>query len=354
MADREQKTFDPTPQRLRKAREEGNVFRAREVVALGMLSSGMTIILMGTSVAFHALQGLMRDMFYRAPTLPLTIETTSALLEEITVRLLQLLLPFFLTLATLAVGLNIVQSGWNVAVKAIMPKLSRISPLEGFKRMFSSKGLFELLKGLLKLAALIPIVYLTISDHWEALLTLPFHPLTDIWTQGSRWILVMIAQMLGVLSLLVGADFAFQKWKHRQELKMSFQELKDEMRESEGDPQLKVRRKQLAAKMARRPRLDHAVLKADVVVTNPTHYAVALRYDPDEGDAPRVLVKGIRKRALRIRAFALEYGIPVVEEPPLARALYYSVDEEQEIPPELYPAVATILAEIYRQRGMNQ
>ncbi len=353
MAERDQKTFEPTPQRLRKAREEGNVLRSRELVALGMLSSGMTILFMGTPLAFHSLQELMRDLFYRAPSFTLTIETTSSLLEEITVRLLQILLPFFLVSGTLAVGLNIVQSGWNVAVKSIVPKLSRISPLEGFKRIFSSKGLFELLKGLLKLALLIPIAYLTISNHWQELLTLPFHPLPDIWTQGSRWIFIMIAQMLGVLALLVGADFAFQKWKYYQDLKMSFQELKDEIRESEGDPQLKVRRKQLAAKMARRPRLDHAVLKADVVITNPTHYAVALRYDPDEGDAPRVLVKGIRKRALRIRALAMEHGIPVIEEPPLARALYYSVDEEQEIPPELYPAVATILAEIYRQRGMN-
>src|SRR5690606_37368555 len=126
---------------------------------------------------------------------------------------------------------------------------------------------------------------------------------------------------------------------------------KEEAKESEGNPQVKGKRREIARKLSRGIRLDHAVLKADVVVTNPTHYAVALRYDPLEGDAPRVLVKGIRKRALRIKALARELGIPTVEDRPLARALYAAVEEDQAIPEELFPAVAALLAEIYRQQG---
>ena len=351
MPDKENKTFDPTPQRLRKAREEGNVFRAREMVSLGMLASGMGLLLAGAPAAFMLLRQLMRTLFLQAPLISLTPTAVVSLMKDISTDAFKILLPFFLILSAMALGLNIVQSGWNVAPKTLIPKFSRINPLEGFKRIFSSKGLIELLKGLLKMAFIFPIVYLTFSKHWEALLTLPTRPLMAIAEEGMTWMLIMLAQIIGVLSLIIGADFAYQKWKFKQDLKMSFQEIKDEAKESEGDPQLKVRRKQMALEMSRRPRLDHAIFKADVVVTNPTHYAVALRYDPEEREAPYVLAKGVRKRALRIKALALEHGIPVIEDPPLARALYHNVPEEAEIPAELYPAVATILAEIYRSRG---
>lgn len=163
----------------------------------------------------------------------------------------------------------------------------------------------------------------------------------------------LAAAMLGALLLLSAVDFAYEKWKYKQDLKMTAQEIKDEYRETEGDPMVKSRRLKKARELTRRRRLDHAVLRSDVVITNPTHYAVALRYDPSEASAPRVMAKGIRKRALRIRALAQAHDIPVVEDPPLARALYHNVPEEQEIPVELYLAVATILAEIYRQRGQQ-
>ena len=160
----------------------------------------------------------------------------------------------------------------------------------------------------------------------------------------------LFLKVILILIVITVIDFAYEKWRHKEDMKMTKQEVQDERKQTDGDPKIKRQRFKLALKLLRRPRLDHAVMKADVVVTNPTHFAVALKYDAGESPAPRVLVKGIRKRALRIKSLALENNIPVIEDPPLARALYRSVQEEQEIPEELYPAVATILAAIYRKR----
>lgn len=162
--------------------------------------------------------------------------------------------------------------------------------------------------------------------------------------------MLLVLKLLLALTVLSVPDFAFEKWKYTKDLKMTDQEVKEERKQQEGDPMVKGQRLKRARELALRPRLDHAVLKADVVVTNPTHYAIALHYRPEEMMAPRVLAKGLRKRALRIKALAQEHGVPTVEDRPLARALYDGVAEGGEIPEELYPAVATILAEIYRQR----
>jgi flagellar biosynthetic protein FlhB len=318
---------------------------------VGMLAAGVSVLALGTPAAFVALRDLMAGVFVEATQVKLDAATLPAVVTDLGFRVVLLLLPFFGVLMVAAVALNLMQSGFGLSTKALQPKPDRISPLSGLKRIFSSQGAFTLLKSLVKIALVAPIAYFSIKKHLPEIMVLHTFPLQAILTQTASWILSMLLQMLVVLALVSGADFGYEKWRHKKNLKMSFQEVKDEAKDQEGNPQVKGKRREIARKLARGIRLDHAVMKADVVVTNPTHFAVALRYDPVEADAPRVIVKGIRKRALRIKELARQFGIPTVEDRPLARALYNSVEEEQTIPEELFPAVAALLAEIYRQRG---
>lgn len=351
MSDKQDKTFDPTPNRIRKAREEGNLFRSQETTAIGMLTVGVSVIGLGFPFLFTALRNLMSHVFVGATSTTVNISTFPTILEDLGLRVASVMLPYFLALMIAAIGLNLLQSGWNLTLKPLVPKGSRINPFKGLKRLFSAQGVFTLIKSLLKIGIVGPIAYLTINGHMADILVLHTKPIQEILGTAATWIIVLLAKMIAVLILLSGIDFAFEKWRYKRDLKMSMQEIKDELKDMEGNPQMKGKRKEKAREIALRPRLDHSVMKADVVVTNPTHYAVALRYDPAEFDAPQVLVKGIRKRALRIKELAKEYKIPLVEDRALARALYASVEEMKVIPEELYPAVAAILAEIYRYRS---
>lgn len=349
--DKQEKVFDPTPQRLRKAREDGNVFKSQEIQSVGMLMVGLSTLGLMSKDIFDMLEGVTRETFLEASVAPLTHASAAALIEQTGVQLMEVMAPYFGAMLVAAVAVNVGQTGWNLTAKPLEPKANRISPLQGFKRIFSSKGLFGAVKAAVKVGVVGPIAYANIENHLPDLLTLHVLSIQDILGLANEWMFALVIQMIGMLLILSGFDFSFEKWKHKSDLKMSKQEIKDEMKQNEGSPEVKQKRREIAFKLANRPRLDHAVLKADVVVTNPTHYAVALHYDPLAAAAPRVLVKGIRKRALRIKALAKENDIPTIENRPLARALYASVEEEQEIPEDLYKAVAAVLAEVYKQRG---
>lgn len=351
MSERDDKTFDPTPRRLQKAREEGNVFRSREVVSSISLLIGGGLLVYGLPVAFTSLQQVWEQLFLRAATTPLTVGTLAVLLRDLGVQLTILVAPLFITVVVVGVGLNILQSGWSVSAKPLTPKGSRINPGEGIKRIFSKRGTFDLLKSLVKVAIVAPIAYGAIKDRLPEILMLHTLSLENVMSVSGSWIVALVSQITLALLALALVDFFFEKKRYNDDLKMSRQEVVDEAKEQEGDPQMKGKRRQRAREILQRPRLDHAILKADVVITNPTHYAVALRYDPTEADAPRVLVKGIRKRALRIKELAAQHSVPTIENRPLARALYGNVEEGKPIPEDLYPAVAAILAEIFRNRG---
>jgi flagellar biosynthetic protein FlhB len=349
MPDRDDKVFDPTPQRLEKAKEEGNVFKSQEILSVGLLTIGAVLIITGMPYAFDTLQNIMQHLYLNAAQMQLNSSSFQPLLLNIGLQLGFVLVPFFLALAIASAGLSIAQTGWNVTFKPLEPKPSRLNPLEGLKRIFSKKGLFNLFKSVVKIAVAGPLAYLVIKHRLPEILTLHMLPMPSIIDSTTGWVIALLAYILLALLLLSAMDFAFEKWKHKQDLKMTKQEVEDEQKRNEGDPQLKSRRRERAMEFAKQPRMDHAVMKSDVVVTNPTHYSVALSYDPDLSPAPRVMVKGIRKRALRIRELAAEFDVPIREEPPLARALYASVPEQEEIPEELYRAVAVILAEVYRK-----
>ncbi len=349
-ADKQSKTFDPTPQRIKKAREEGNVFRSQETTAVGMLAVGVGVLAVGTPVGFAALKNLMATVFLNATSSQLTVSSIPAIITDVGVRSAIIILPFLAALFFAAIGINLSQSGFNLTGKPLVPKGERVSPLKGLKRIFSAQGLFNFGKAIIKILIVGPIAYWTIEDHMADVVVLHLQTLPDVVTTGTGWIVGLLLKLIAMLVALSAADFAFEKWRYKRDLKMSKKEIKDEMKDQEGDPHVKGKRRERAREYARRERLDHAVMKSDVVVTNPTHYAVALRYDPEESEAPRVMVKGIRKRALRIKELARQFDVPMVEDRPLARALYAGVDERREIPEELYPAVAALLAEIYRER----
>lgn len=348
--DKQSKTFDPTPHRIRKAREEGNVFRSQETTAVGMLIVGVSVLALGTPVGFAAMTNLMSMIFVDATRSQLTASSIPAIIRDVGAQSALIIMPFLSALVVAAIGINLAQSGFNLTAKPLIPKGERVSPLKGLKRIFSAQGAFNFGKSLIKILIVGPIAYWTIKGHMGEILVLHLQTLSDITTTGTGWIVALLFKLIGMLALLSAADFAFEKWRYKRDLKMSKQEVKDEMKDQDGDPHMKGKRKERARQYARRERLDHAVMKSDVVVTNPTHYAVALRYDPEESDAPRVTAKGVRKRALRIRELALEFDVPMVEDRPLARALYATVDERMQIPEDLYPAVAALLAEIYRER----
>lgn len=349
--DRQEKIHDPTPTRLKKAREEGNLFRSKEMSSVGMLAVSATLLILGMPAAFGVLKNLTARLFLGAPTMTFTPTNVQALFAGLGWQVALVLAPFFAALMVAGIGLSVAQTGWNVSAKPLMPKANRISPMQGFKRMFSSKGLFETGKSVLKIAIVGPLAFFAIKGHLPEILALHTVPFEGIFTTAAGWIAFLVIQMLVALAVISAADFSFEKWKYKEDLKMTDREVKDEHKSQDGDPHIKGKRRQIAREMARRPRLDHAVMQADVVITNPTHYAVALAYDPLGGGAPRVLAKGVRKRALRIKALAAELGTPTVENRPLARALHATVEEGHEIAEDLYPAVAAILAEIYRARG---
>ena len=266
----------------------------------------------------------------------------------------KLILPVMLLALTLGLAANIGQVGLKVTPESLAPKWNRLNPVEGFKRLFSTQGAFTLFKGMVKMAIVGSISYATIKDALLSggLLDTMRMPLPEalgvvggvLWTLGLR--------VSATLLLLAVGDFAWQRHQTEKSLKMSASEIKQEMKQSDGDPQIKGKIRQLQRAMARR-RMMQDVPKADVVVTNPTHYAVALQYESSAG-APKVLAKGADEVARAIRELAAEHGIPRVENKPLARTLFATVEIGEFIPPDLYEAVAQVLAFVYRTHGRRK
>lgn len=349
---KDEKQFEPSAKRLNKAIEEGNVLRSKEVQTVGMLIFTGTSVLWGAPLMFEKLKDVSARIFLEAPFTRVDSTMVPSLVAMLVTELGMLLLPVFVISIAAAIGLStFVAGGFHLSPNALEPKLERLSPLSGFKRIFSTKGLFELFKALVKLAIIGPITVHTLWSRVPEMLQLPRMSTDELFAQSGGWVLDLLYALITALSLLALADYAFERWKYKTDLMMTRQEVKDENKEQEGDPYMKSKRKAKARELSRRKKnMLTAVLESDVIVTNPTHYAIGLRYVPGEGTAPKVTVKGIRKRALKIKEMAAAQGIPMVEDRPLARALYDSVPEDYEIPESLYAAVATLLAEIYRLR----
>ena len=347
--DDSQKTEDPTGRRLQEAREQGQVAKSQEVNNLLMiLALTLSVVVFGGGMARDIVN--MTLPFIEAPD---KVPTDIGHLTTVGWKLLGMVL--FAGAAPLAIalfaafGAGYLQFGLILSGESLVPDLEKISPLKGLKRMFSLRSVAEFLKGILKIAVVGGIVYLVITPSvgdLHKLIGMEVVQLLGIISDLLGRLLITVFAAMVVIALL---DVFYQRYEHIKGLRMSRQEIKDEMRESEGDPLVKGRLRQLRMERARK-RMMAEVPKADVVVTNPTHYAVALKYDQLEMSSPKVVAKGVDKVAQKIREIAAENNVPVIENPPLARGLYAAVEIDQEVTPEFYKAVAEVIGFIYRMK----
>jgi flagellar biosynthetic protein FlhB len=296
-------------------------------------------------------QRLMLQSASWAAARPLTERTAADLLRGVAAQTLATLGPFLIATAGVVLVVNLIQARGVMSLDPVSVHWSRINPLPGLRRLISLDAVFGLVKSVLKLAALALVAYLTLSSRWYRILSLgeggPSEVLTDM---QSAAVALAVCTSLALLAIAIG-DYLYQVYQHEQNLRMTRQELVRELRETEGDPLIKSRLRAVARALRRRQMLRR-VPEADVVITNPTHLAVALRYDPAEAAAPIVLAMGARKLAERIRALALAAGVPLVENPPLAQALFATAQVGAPVPSSLYVAVAEVLAFVYRRQRL--
>jgi flagellar biosynthetic protein FlhB len=342
-----ERTEPASPRRLEKAREEGQVPRSRELSTfLVLMVSAGTLWLAGGWFAGHA-SAIVRQ--------GLTLERAAAFDPVAMVRGLAslagdgllLLAPLFVAVVIAALAGPLALGGFNFSPKACLPDFSRLDPLKGISRVLSMESLGELVKAILKAVLVAGVAAWVIAEHRDDLFALLGQSLDTALASLGRTILASSVAVIAAMALIAGADVPFQLWQYHKRLRMTKEEARQEYKELEGDPQLKARIRSQQREIARR-RMMAEVPKADVVVTNPTHFAVALKYDAATMRAPRVVAKGRGEVALRIRSIAQEAKVPLLEVPPLARALYRHAELGDEVPGALYTAVAEVLAYVYQ------
>lgn len=346
-----EKTEPATSKKLEDVRKEGQVAKSKELITAVSLFSLFLIIKLYVSTVGVILIAAFKDFYNTfdrilsssSEGLPMRLALDAV--GEVFLTVLIIVAPFLIVAVIIAILLNVLQQKWMVTAKPLKPKASKISPLSGLKRIFSVKQLVELLKSIAMLIVIGFVAYSTIKDKMTLLLT--FYDIslnTAIATVGE--IIVDLGMKISAVFLVIGfLDLLFQRHKFKTDNMMTKQEVKDEFKNSEGDPQVKSQVKRRMMEISRR-RMMEALPEADVVITNPTHFAVALKYEPNSGKAPVVIAKGADYLAFQIKDRAKEYDIEIVENKPLARILYHNVDIGMEIPPELYQVVAEILARV--------
>jgi flagellar biosynthesis protein FlhB len=350
--DSQERTEAATPRRREDALKEGRVPRSQELSAAALLLAGTAALALagGSALARQAVILVRGVGTAWLSSDPITTAGAVGLLEQVSRTTLLALAPFLIAIGALTLLVNTAQARGVVSVEPLQPKLSHVDPTEGLKRLFSAQALFNLLKAFLKFVVIGFVAWTVLRQAWPEILSTSGAPVPEVLAV-TRGLAIRMAVLVGLVFLLIAAvDYGFQLWQYEKSLRMTKQEVVQEHRESEGDPAIKGRVRQLQRAMARKRMLTH-VATADVVVTNPTHVAVALKYDPLVSAAPVVLAMGERLLAQRIREIALRAGVPIVENKPLARALLANARIGDPIPPALYVAVAEVIAFVMRKRG---
>lgn len=343
------KSEDPTEKRLKESRDKGQIARSKELNTLAVVMvAAAGLIMLGPAMAGRLLDLMRFNFIIEREALYSTDTMGLQLLASVGIGL-EVIGPLFFMLLIAALVGPILLGGWLLSAKSMAPKFSRMNPLAGLKRMFSIKALVELLKALAKFLVVLITALAVLNLFQDQMLTLDRQPLPDAIAHSARILGKALLFLACSLILIAAVDIPFQLWDNKQKMKMTKQEVKDEYKDSEGKPEVKSRIRQLQREMAER-RMMGEVPKADVVITNPTHFAVALKYDPIKSGAPVVIAKGADFTALRIREIAAEHDIIVLESPPLARAVFYSTELDQQIPSGLYLAVAQVLAYVFQLR----
>jgi flagellar biosynthetic protein FlhB len=345
------KSEKPTRRRLEKARKKGQIARSREVPSAAVLFGTLLVLLFFGQKILHALEFEMRYLLDFPMPPEFTIQYLSGVFNNISLRTGIVLLPILLSVLVFSVVGNLVQGGLVFSTASLGFHFQKLNPKNGLKRVFSKNGIVQLAKSILVVSVVALISYQVISKYF------PLYPrlvLMDVgklfyWTMSISFeIFIRVAVLLIVVAI---ADYGFQRYRFTEQLKMSKQEVKEEWKETEGDPITKGRIRRIQREMARK-RMMAEVVTSDVVITNPTHYAVALSYKMEIMDAPKVVAKGVGFLALKIRELAQEHDVPLVENKLLAQTLYKSVDIGESIPGSLYKAVAEILAYVYKAKNV--
>jgi flagellar biosynthetic protein FlhB len=345
--DNDSKTEKPTPKRLEQAREKGQVASSQDVKSWVMLAGALVCLAGLLPAAAARLTATGRSFLDQAGTVSLEASTLQPALAALAIDVALAIAPILGVLLAAAIVANVGQTGLIWAPERVTPQRSRVSPSAGAKRLFSTRAMVEFAKGLLKLAAIASICVILGRSLIEDMALLPAVPIAGLLARAQDVAVRLVAGTLGGLTLIAALDFAFQRLSLLKQLRMTKQELRDEIKQSEGDPQVKAKIRRLRTERAR-TRMMAEVPKAAVVITNPTHFAVALAYDMVAMAAPRLVAKGVDTMARRIREVAEESEVPIVENPPLARALYAAVDLDEEIPVEHYQAVAQVIGYVMR------
>ena len=350
-----EKTEEPTSKKLSDARKEGKVAKSKEIVngisLLGFFFS-LKIFFSFAGIRLEEIFAWIYAIIPDVVSMPsgLSIEAFTIIFRDIILKMLIILLPFLaIGFAVSFVG-DLVQVGWQPTLKPLQPKLSKFNPISGFKRIFSKQSLVNLVLALAKIFLVCYIAYTSIRDQANTMFILYDITLRQALSLIFE-IIVDTGIKISIIYIVLGfADYAYQRWKFKDDMKMTKQEVKDEYKNSEGDPQIKGQQRRRMMESSQR-RMMQNVPQADVVITNPTHIAVAILYDNTKDEAPRVIAKGEDYLAKKIKDVAKDSNVPIVENKPLARALYATVEIDEAIPPELYQAVAEILAVVYTDRN---
>lgn len=342
----QERTEQATPKRREEAHEKGQVAKSRELASVAVLGSCLIYFYFGASHMVKHMSALMKRYFINSSRLSINDVNIHSILLDFIYETFLILIPFLIVVMIAGFLANLFQVGFMFSTESIKPQLSKIDPLKGFRRLLSTRSLVELAKGIAKMTIVGLIAYWTMKGELRKIMPLMNYNIADIIIFISRVSFKILLTTSIALLVLAILDYIYQKWEFEKNLKMSRQEIKDENKQTEGDPLVKGRIRRLQRDIARK-RMMAQVPKADVVVTNPTHFAVAISYAPEKMSAPVVVAKGADFLAEKIKEIARQHDIPIVENKSVAQVLYRMVDVDQTVPETLYKAIAEILVYVY-------
>ena len=346
-SDSGEKTEEPTAKKLTDARKKGQIARSKDLGTMFVLvGSAFAMMVMGNALV-GALSTIMKRLFSLNRRETMDVNALMGVIADTTSAIIFPLAAIFIIIMIAAFIGNTMLGGMAFSWEALAPKASRLSPLEGFKRMFGVQAAVELLKSIMKFLVVVTVAYLLLSGLFKQILGLSLEAIPLNFEHAVTMLLWMFLALALSIGIIVAIDAPYQVWNHTRQLKMTKQEVKDEFKNTEGNPEIKGRIKQTQYDMSQR-RMMNDVPNSDVVITNPTHYSVALKYDPNAGGAPILVAKGLDEMAMHIRTIAKENGVEIIQSAALARSLYYTADVNKDIPEELYAAVAQVLAFIFQ------
>ena len=349
-SDSGEKTEDPTGKKITDAGNKGQVAQSQEIQSWAVLLTAIIVIGSVVPTIMGHVTKINRRFIENAHAYTISQEDFQNLFKEVMYEISLVIVPLMAAFVVVGVAVQIIQIGWNFSAEKFQININKFSPAKGIKKIIGIRPIVEAIKGVVKIGVIGSVIFVVVAPMLGDVELLPAFEILHTLDRIQKIAIVTLVITVMIMTVIAALDFAYQKWDHKEKLKMTKQEVKDERKQQDGDPKIKQRIAALRMERARE-RMMQAVAKADVIITNPTHYAIALKYDMDSMPAPILVGKGMDSLALRIREVAEENDIPIVENPPLARALYAGVEIDEEIPAEHYHAVAEVIGYVFRLKG---